>query len=421
MFWLFVAKELKSIARDPKMLIAMVIIPLVLTAVLYSVLGHGLVQQIEQAVKGSSVIAVIDMDKSNESRQFTEFLQSIGLVVKKIDVENGNEINLHFIKGLDTKILYVVPEGFGHNLSSFVTSRVYAYIKLDSLTIGESGIMEAANRYLELFNRYLITKLARERGIPEEFMTKTLDRSVYGVLVDKVVENPGKVLMLATVGGIFVPLIVFTLIMFAAQLVATSIAVEKEEKMFETLLSLPISRMKVIGSKLFVSILISGVYMVSYAFLLFGLFLSNIYSTILGVGMDMVFIPGSVVLYMLANIAGLTLFMVSIALLLGLLAEDVRTAQTIVGNIAGPTIVLIYVPMFVDVISNQTLKLALSLTPIANTVLLPKLVIVQDSLPLAIASVSNLVYGLAIFMVIKKVVNSEIVFTLKLRRKKIET
>ncbi|MEM4040279.1 MAG: hypothetical protein QXM83_00510 [Ignisphaera sp.] len=39
----------------------------------------------------------------------------------------------------------------------------------------------------------------------------------------------------------------------------------------------------------------------------------------------------------------------------------------------------------------------------------------QDITALAISSLSNLVYGVIMFMVIRRIVNSETIFTLKLR------
>jgi ABC-type Na+ efflux pump permease subunit len=51
MFWVFVGKELKSIARDPKIIIAMFIVPLIIIIVFYAIIGYGLQQQITQAIK----------------------------------------------------------------------------------------------------------------------------------------------------------------------------------------------------------------------------------------------------------------------------------------------------------------------------------------------------------------------------------
>ncbi|MEM3981048.1 MAG: ABC transporter permease [Ignisphaera sp.] len=422
-FWLFVLKEFRSIARDPKMLIAMIIVPLVLVLVVYGFIGQATIQQIQQAVKESGVVAVIDMDKNVYSDMFISFLSNLGLVVKL--VEPDDVVNISFpMDRINTKILYVIPKGFSYNISNSLMASIMAYVKIESLTIGEGSVVEVANRYVSIFNRYLLTILAREKGLPEQFVVGIVSSNIRGLLAGKIIEDPQTFFGVITMGSLFIPLIILLLVLFAAQLVATGIAVEKEEKMFETLLSLPISRMSVIGAKLFVSFMVSIVYMAVYGLALFQLLLGKIFEAMMPVeqmpGYNVMVaytMPIEVIPYMLANIVGLALFMVSIALLLSLFAEDVRTAQAIIGNIIGPSVVLVYLPMFVEV-SSSSVRIALSLIPIANTVFLPKLALLQDSISLIMASTSTIVYGLVVFLIIRRIVNSEEIITLKLFRRK---
>lgn len=186
--------------------------------------------------------------------------------------------------------------------------------------------------------------------------------------------------------------------------------------MFETLLSLPINRMCVIGAKLLVSIAIGAIYMIGYSFALFGLLFRSIpgFESLQEIHLAMS-LPSDIGIYILLNVVGLAIFMVSVALLLSLFAEDVRSAQAILGNVIGPTIIAVYLPMFVDISSSPSIRLALSFVPLANTVFIPKIAVVQDITALAISSLSNLVYGVIMFMVIRRIVNSETIFTLKLR------
>lgn len=425
--WVFISKELKSIARDPKMLIAMLVIPLILMAILYAIVGHGVAQQVQQAVRESGIVAVLDMDRGNYSRVFIEYLKNIGLVVRLVEVDGEPDVR-EVIRNLDSKILYVVPKGFSLNLSRFEQAKVYTYVRIESLTIGEGGIVEVANRYVGIFNRYLLASIAREKGIPESLVQGAVLGYTRGLLAENVIENPEKVFAIITMGGFLVPLIMLVLVLFAAQLIATSIAIEKEEKMFETLLSLPINRMSIIGAKLVVSLLISILYMVIYSFMLLGFLFGQIFGSINAQGVSVSYsdmlisaLPSNVAPCVFVNVIGLTLFMVFTSLLLSLFAEDVRTAQAIIGNVIGPTVVVVYMPMFIDV-STQSIRIAVSLIPIANTVFLPKLAVVQDTTSLILASVSNIIYALIVFLVVRRIVNSETIFTLKLfRRKKRES
>ncbi|MEM2852650.1 MAG: ABC transporter permease, partial [Ignisphaera sp.] len=60
----------------------------------------------------------------------------------------------------------------------------------------------------------------------------------------------------------------------------------------------------------------------------------------------------------------------------------------------------------------------LSLIPIANTVFIPKLAIVNDLTSMYMAALSNIIYGIILFLFIQRIVNSETIFTMKLKRLK---
>ncbi|MEM0006204.1 MAG: ABC transporter permease, partial [Ignisphaera sp.] len=361
MFWVFVEKELKSIVRDPKIVIAMFIVPLIIIIIFYAIVGHGIQQQIAQAVKESGTVAVIDLDNDIHSRNFISFLRQLGVDVRLLD-EN---LHTNISKALEvsgTKILYIIPMGFSKNITNFSITSIKIYVKLGSLTIGESGIIDLATRLVERFNENITITIASEKGIPAEFIKNAIVRRPYAVIYNRVIENPYALSTLLSLSSFFIPLIVLMLIMLASQLIVTSIAVEKEEKMFETLLSLPINRMNIISAKLFVSISISVVYMIIYGLALFGYIFQ-----ILGIGIDvgslempqmlsLLILQKDLAISLILNTIGLAIFMLMISLILGVFAEDVRTAQALIGNIMGPLVLLAYMPMFVDISGANQLQ-----------------------------------------------------------------
>lgn len=422
MFWIFVGKELKSIIRDPKIIIAMFVVPLIVIVILFVVVGYGIQQQITQAARESGIVAAIDLDNSTYSHRFISFLEWIGIDVKLMNRSFYSNIS-RALELAGTKILYIIPQGFGENISNFRTASIKIYVKIASLTIGESGIIDLAMRLVERFSENVTASIALERGIPAAFIRSAVAREPYIIIHNRIAENPYTISTLLSLSSFFIPLIVLMLIVMASQLIVTSIAIEKEEKMFETLLSLPISRMSIVGAKLFVSILISIVYMVAYGLTLFGYIFQ-----ILGIGMDVntlevpqalsvLILQKDLALSLILNSVGLAILMIMVSLVLGIFAEDVRTAQALIGNIMGPLIVLAYIPMFIDISgANQLQRLTLSLIPIANTVFIPKLAIINDLTSMYIAALSNMVYGVVLLLFIRRIVNSETIFTMKLRR-----
>ena len=74
-FITLLVKELKSIIRDPKMLIAMFVVPLVMIGVMYGIMFAAITQQAEQAIRESGVIAIIDLDHGVWSQRFIDYLR----------------------------------------------------------------------------------------------------------------------------------------------------------------------------------------------------------------------------------------------------------------------------------------------------------------------------------------------------------
>ncbi|GAG77245.1 unnamed protein product, partial [marine sediment metagenome] len=77
--------------------------------------------------------------------------------------------------------------------------------------------------------------------------------------------SPSTVVNFVTSQVAFIPIILFIVITLAAQLVATAMAAEKENKTLETLLASPISRKSIVAAKLMgaglISLLIAATYM----------------------------------------------------------------------------------------------------------------------------------------------------------------
>ncbi|MCK5670361.1 ABC transporter permease subunit, partial [Candidatus Bathyarchaeota archaeon] len=77
--------------------------------------------------------------------------------------------------------------------------------------------------------------------------------------------------------SIMLPIMIMMMVMFAIQMAATSIALEKEQKTLEILMTLPVSRMTILGGKLSGSIVIALAGAVSYL-IGFGSYMNSAFS-----------------------------------------------------------------------------------------------------------------------------------------------
>jgi ABC-2 type transport system permease protein len=153
----------------------------------------------------------------------------------------------------------------------------------------------------------------------------------------------------------FIPIVLFIVIIFAAQMIATAIATEKENKTLETLLSYPISRGSLVTAKMMaaglVALVSAGAYMLGMRS-----YMSGIESGLAGTGADaraaaaseaimrqlgLTFGPADYALLGLTMFAGI-LVALSIAIILGGFAESVKSVQALLT----PLMVLLLVPYF---------------------------------------------------------------------------
>ena len=154
--------------------------------------------------------------------------------------------------------------------------------------------------------------------------------------------------------SIFVPIILMMIILYSSQMVLSAIALEKQDKTLETLLTVPISRNYIVITKMaasgLVGLISAGVYMVGFRYYMSGL-MGNIPSSgqasqlIQQLGLQ--FSPNDFVLL------GISLFLailcaLGLAIILGVMVEDLKSAQTMIL----PLVFLIMIPYFISMFSD---------------------------------------------------------------------
>ncbi len=422
---LILIKELRSMIRDPKILIAMIIVPVVLTAIMYGAMIGFIGQTAREALTMKGVAAVYDEDHGNWSKYIIDEMNKIG--VETISVNSEEELletirnNRALLGGI------VIPKGFSENISSAKPAKIYVYTVVRSINVLALTRMSRLPTLINNIGRNLTLRVVSEKGVSEEFVRKGVksvgiamfkDRMVYGTDMEALI---GSLVMVS----IFVPLIVLILSSFIAQLSATSIAVEKEEKMLETLLSLPLSRLQLIAGKILASVIIGFIGLILYGGLFAWYFTAvpsaasggesgvNILSALSNV------IGGSVLSSMIASLVGVVLFVLSLAILLALFVEDVRSAQIISGYVVLPLGIAIFLALFVDPASmSQSSRIALSLIPLVNIGFIVNMGFIGDYLSLTLIPVSNLLYAGLMMYIASRIISTERVFTMKLFRRR---
>ncbi len=153
-----VVKELKELLRDPKVLIGMIVVPLVMFPIMGFVI-RGAMESTEERLQRLQV-GVVDFDHGAIAKNLTDFLDSLPTMT----LVNISASSIEAVEILQTETnatdLIVIPAGFTENVSQGNPEKYPANVEVYSVFSGAGGIAETVTSsaiigYLEAFKRWL--------------------------------------------------------------------------------------------------------------------------------------------------------------------------------------------------------------------------------------------------------------------------
>jgi ABC-2 type transport system permease protein len=160
--------------------------------------------------------------------------------------------------------------------------------------------------------------------------------------------SPGNISGILASQSTFIPIIIMMLVIFSGQMIISSMAMEKENKTLETLLTLPVKRTSIVAAKITASAIIGLLFAVIYMFgmrvYLQGFQFSeqiNLaqYNLIL-TEQDFILIGISLFLALISALA--------LSMLLGTFAKNYKSAQTLLFPVTMFAMIPMFATMFVD-------------------------------------------------------------------------
>lgn len=340
-----VIKEVKELARDPKILLSMIIVPLIM----FPLMGFAIqtsMESAEQSIQETS-IALIDQDQGDVALNLGNYLGLFNFSITSLDDMSLDQA-ITQIQDSNITNLVIIPEGFSQNITEGKTGSLTVYTPFE----GGGGIASATkssaiNSILFSFENYIIDQRIQQ-GFPDANSTEILNPISFeekSIVKGKSADvSPDTLFSLMISQSIAMPAGIMALLIFAMQLAATAVASEKEEKTLETLLTMPINRTTILAGKLTGSIVVALVG--SIAYIVGFMYYMNSFTGLLGTGnVDLVALGLAPTIESYA-ILGVSLFMallsaLALAISLSVFAEDVRGAQALVG----PLSILFIIPM----------------------------------------------------------------------------
>lgn len=404
-------KELKELVRDPKILLGMLIVPMVIFPVLGAIMSFSVQSAQEQAMRAR--LLVLNNDGQDYSYIFISGLAHLVNVSVVNNTTPEEAVNQNLLSANNATQMIEIPYGFSENMTQhFINNSITVHVKyygvFSGAGIGEIASSSVVDTFIEAFNRQFAPNIvySERSSIVKGKIQEGVDaRTLSGIVFSQAIAMPITIMILLT---------------YSMQIAATSVAMEKEEKTLETLLTLPMDRFAILMGKLSGSIVVAGIGALTYM-IGFNFYMGSIASTFpAGTNVDLASL-GLVPSLAGYSLLGLSLFVtllsaLALAVILSAFAEDVRSAQSLVGYIYP----LLFVPslllMYVDVNTLPiAIKIAIFAIPYSHPIIASRAITMGDYFTVILGIVYVSAFTLAIMYVASRLFATEKILTVKLK------
>ncbi|HYC26399.1 MAG TPA: ABC transporter permease [Nitrososphaerales archaeon] len=342
-----VSKEVRDLLRDRKIVVGMILVPLIL----YPLLGTAInisTQSAEMAASSSS-FGLMNLDAGNYSQIATAYFESLpNTTVKAVPPQSVADGMAAALKD-NVSSLVVIPAGFSASIDARKQVTFDTYTTVTGFGIAEATRAGRLSAVVTSFGNYLtflyVKSASSNLNASVVVAPIALNESSYlnGELIP---ESPSSVTANGLIRSFALPIATFIVMIFAMQIASTAMAVEKEQKTFETLLTLPVSRFQILASKLVGSTVIAAIGAAT-SIIGFTYYIDTITASS-STGGPVFTISATPTYYV---ILGTLLFLTlatatTLAIIVSVFSADVRGAQAVVGYISLPiflpTILIIF-------------------------------------------------------------------------------
>lgn len=415
-FTAILTKEVKELLRDPKIIFGMIVVPLLMFPAMGLLFRTGI-----ESAEQETQLGIIDLDDQEFSNQFITALKNTP-GVKLHELESRTiDTGLQEAQSKEVKVVLVIPKGFSDGLQQTKSVQVEAYALVEGLGIGEVISAARVDEILKKTNQEIsrtIIKNEMPNTDPNNVLTPITTKG-YTIIQGKTVEVPPAVIAnLINSQSFIVPVILMVMILFVAQMAATSMATEKENKTLETLLTLPVRRISILAGKMggtaAVSMIAAVAYMVGFSYYMsaFQFDAAEMPITLEEIGLSIS--PVGILLL------GISIFMavlaaLSLAMILAVFTQDVRSAQSLVSFTIMPLVFPALILMFTDLKSLPVaLRVILLVLPFSHPTIAANAVILKDY-AIVLGGIGYLgVFTLVVLLIAARMFSTERIVTAKI-------
>lgn len=422
-FFVLVKKEIKEL------LTIQMILPLIIMVIVFGFIGQIMSKETAKIAEPQPIL-LLNQDTQDSLDVISNILKKNNFVVSVFD---KNDVSVAITEARDKRIpvLMVIPENFSQGLNDFQPQQLSVYKVVQNFSLMASTRYSMIDQVVKNINSYFSDEWIKEgaKAAEPEVLKNPVGTKEFVSIDDKVANVPfSLVLGFIQKQTTFIPIVLFLVIIMAAQMVAMTVANEKENKTFEILLSSPVSRKTIIFAKLvgagIVALLFAATYMIGFKYYMQGMTggalsggaADGIASSLQALGV--VVTPMGYVLLGLSLFLGV-LVALAISIILGILADSVKSVQAV----TTPLMVFILLPyLLINFTDFSTLasaaKWLIYAIPFSHPFLAVENLMTQNYVSIMI----GIAYQAAIFLffvvLATKIFLSDKVLTLKLNFKR---
>ncbi len=342
-------KEVRDLLRDRKIILGMVLVPLII----FPLMG-GAINLSTESVRSASTstsFALMNLDSGNYSSLPSRFFSSLpNVTVKEVgpqSVASGMQAAL----SENMTSLVVIPAGFSDRVAARQQVTLETYTTIRSFGIAEATTASRTSSAVSSFGKYLAFYYIETSspGLNSSAVLSPLLLNASTFLNGKLIAaSPAQVSSAGLSQSFALPIATFIVVIFSMQIASAAMAVEKEQKTFETLLTLPVSRFQILGAKMVGSTVIAALGAVT-SIIGFTYYMNSIAGSSSQPLTEASIAPSIPYFAVLAVLLFLTLALAtSIAIIISVFSADVRGAQAVVGYLSFPVILPALMVVFGD-------------------------------------------------------------------------
>jgi ABC-2 type transport system permease protein len=406
----------------------MIIVPMLIFPLMGMAIGAGMEASEKQLEEMS--VAVMNLDAVDGQHNLSDVLYFImvrqNMTLQTVEDQPVEDAVRWCVDGnLDT--LVVIPANFTEAIAAGGSCQVQTYQVLRNYGFTEAAGTQRVNDAIASFNAYLTAERLLD-AYPDSSGAALLSPArpyTYSVIEGKVADaSPDAVISAMAATSMTMPMVIMMLIIMAGQLAATSVAMEKEQKTLEVLLTLPIRRIYILMGKLAGVVVVSLIATLSYVFG-FGYYMSSFQLGDAGADLGAIGLSPEPLGYALMAASLFLSFIaaLSLAVLLSAYTQDVRSAQSLMGILYVPVMIPAIILMIVPVeILPGAFQAVIYAIPFSYPILSAKALYTHQYLVVWLGLIYELAFMAAVLFLAAKMFSSEKVLTAKLRfgKKKVQ-